>query len=81
MLSEVNSKPQDIEIYADGSVTWGQSERGSLPSMSEGLYTKTVARAELQSLDWPRRQSHAPCTGYHPKVAHTYLMPLFSRIQ
>ena len=44
MLIKANSKPHDIVIYSDGSVTRDQS--GWASSRVEGLCTKTVESTE-----------------------------------
>ena len=50
MLVESNSKPHDIVIYTDGSVTRDQSGWGFTVKQVEGLCTKTVEPAESRLL-------------------------------
>ena len=74
MLVEANSKPHDIVIYTDGSVTRGRRGWGSRSSRVEGLCTKTVkptvttssltmkAEAVTHAIQWLASQRDAQIT-------------------
>ena len=50
MLVEANSKPHDLVIFTDGSVTSGRSDWGFTVKQGEGPYTKTVMQAVTTSV-------------------------------
>ena len=54
-LVEANSKPLDIVLHTDGSVTMDRLVGGSRPNRVEGLCTKAAESTESRPLAWPWR--------------------------